>query len=255
MKLASWNKCITEQISQSENLNDAQREKKSLELSISQKSRQSKNSMYVEFLLLLGIRTETVSISISYLLYKCFSTVFLLYNCRDSSDDCELNKKMNILMDQLKIPIHARQKMLNLPRSQKLKMTKMYRLKVQTKKKASGKKWSQKFAANSDVGIETLQHFCVVLRDEEDGFVKDFMNELGLDHLCRLGGSQNKGYYHEQHKSNLAFNMELLRVMKAIIDTNEASLKTVVAHDLAIRIITEKVLYFLLLFLLLCQHF
>lgn len=157
----------------------------------------------------------------------------------DSVSDGEINEKMHELMDALKIPKNARPKMLLLDKKQKIKMLQQHALKQSTKQRQSGRRWSEKFASYKQTNISTLQQFCVVLRDEEDNFVKDFIENLGLNHLCRLGLKESSSQRGKSYSTG--FDAELLRVMKAIIDTNENSIKALVEHDHSIRIIVEKI--------------
>ena len=81
------------------------------------------------------------------------------------------------------------------------------------------------------MNVNTLQTFSVVLRDENERFVKEFISELGLNHLCRLGGSI---------RNNMSFDKELLNVFKAIIDT-EGTVTSLINHDLVVRLIVQKI--------------
>ena len=78
--------------------------------------------------------------------------------------------------------------------------------------------------------MQDLQTFSVVLRDENERFVKEFISELGLNHLCRLG----------QTKRDMSFDKELLTVFKAIIDT-ERTVTSLINHDLVVRLIVQKI--------------
>eukprot|EP01084_Bolivina_argentea_P225437 380953_1 len=157
----------------------------------------------------------------------------------ENISDTEINDKMNELMNKLKIPKNARGKMLSLDRTQKIKMLQQHALKQIEKKTESGKTWSYKFASYSKINISILQQFSVVLRDETDEFLKDFIQNLGLNHLCRLATKMLTNQRGKNYSSN--FDIELLRVFKAIIDANEYALTAVVKHNISIRIIVEKI--------------
>ena len=88
--------------------------------------------------------------------------------------------------------------------------------------------WAEKFASYRKTNISTLQSFSVVLRDESDEFVEEFIQSLGLSHLCRLAARPISNSPRRGKTFSAGFDIELLRVMKAIIDTNEWSLKSLV---------------------------
>lgn len=98
--------------------------------------------------------------------------------------------------------------------------------------------WAEKFASHKKIDISTLQRFSVVLRDESDKFVEEFIENIGLSHLCRLAalsvsGASRRG---KSFSNSSAFDIELLRVMKAIIDINEWALKSLVCFFVGSRV-------------------
>ena len=101
-----------------------------------------------------------------------------------------------------------------------------------SRKKESGQAWAERLSNNNDydgyTSAKTLQTLVVVLQDEDKQFVKDFISNLGLKHICRLG------------KSTTTLDLHLLSVLKAIIDC-EQSTKSLINHDLAIRMIVQKI--------------
>ena len=99
-------------------------------------------------------------------------------------------------------------------------------------KKESGQAWAEKLSNNNDydgyTSEKTLKTLVVVIQDEDEQFVKDFISNLGLKHICRLG------------KSSTTLDLHLLSVLKAIIDC-EQSTKSLINHNLVIRMIVQKI--------------
>ena len=83
--------------------------------------------------------------------------------------------------------------------------------------------WSDKFASYKETHISQLQRFSVMLR-EVDRFELQFIESLGLNNMCRLAAKNTKT------RNTRHLDMELLRAMKDIIETNRASLQAIVAH-------------------------
>lgn len=74
----------------------------------------------------------------------------------------------------------------------------------------------------------TLQ---VLIKTESAEFVEEFIESLGIDHLCRLATDSE----------DVSSNIELLRVLERIVNRTENALRSVVEHHLSIRIVVEKV--------------
>ena len=91
----------------------------------------------------------------------------------------------------------------------------------------SGQSWAHKLSKD-DVSEKTLQTLVTVLKQENEQFVTDFQKQLGLKHICRLG------------KSNTILDLHLLNVLKGIYNC-EQSTKSLINHDLAIRMIVQKI--------------
>ena len=115
-----------------------------------------------------------------------FNFDFNKYPDLENLGDAEVERRMVQLMDKLKIPEHARSKLLSLEYGHKVKMLEQHAIKARVVKKKSGRAWSDKFASYKGTDISQLQQFSVVLRDEDDSFVLQFIESLGLNHLCRL---------------------------------------------------------------------
>ena len=146
-----------------------------------------------------------------------------------NTPDDRIDRKFRKLVKDLRLPQAAAANMLKLPKAQKIQMIKAAKVKEQGRQRESGKAWAEKLRNDRGVTANTLQTFGVVLRDENERFVKDFIAELGLNHLCRLG-----------NKSNMSLDKELLNVFKAIIDTEQTT-TSLINHDLVVRMIVQKI--------------
>lgn len=147
-----------------------------------------------------------------------------------SMTDAELDKEFQKLVDGLRLPASAAANMLKLPKSQKIEMIKAQKVKATTQKKESGKVWAKKFSNNQTVPVTVLQELVVVLKDSEPKFVQDFISELGLQSLCRIG----------KDKLNVPYDTQLLLIFKGMIDT-EGNVISLINNNSAIKIMAQKI--------------
>eukprot|EP01083_Nonionella_stella_P043405 117082_1 len=246
--LEGWKKCITEQIAHCEKINDAPPQHRRRQQSIYLRTKLYTNNAGTpdeddhEDDLYEDERTHSISTRT----VSMYSVVSKLYQKGKEDDedyeecsDIQIDERMEQLMNALNIPKHARKNMLSLNKKQKIKMLQQHRIKQQRKQKESGMRWSEKFASyhhkSHHISISTLQQFSVVLRAETDQFAADFIENLGLNHLCRLATKYRSG-----HSANYSqFDMELVRVFKAILDCSLYALSAMVSHETTIRIIVD----------------
>ena len=90
--------------------------------------------------------------------------------------------------------------------------------------------------ANPMLQHQTTMHYAmsipkVLIKTESAEFVEEFIESLGIDHLCRLATDSE----------DVSSNIELLRVMDRIVNRTENALRSVVEHHLSIRIVVEKI--------------
>ena len=97
----------------------------------------------------------------------------------------------------------------------------------------SGHEWSGKLEDTemSNDMLPQLRTLNVLIKAEAPDFVEEFIESLGIDHLCRLATGSG----------DVSADIELLRVMDRIVNRTENALKSVVEHHLSIRIVVEKI--------------
>eukprot|EP01084_Bolivina_argentea_P111382 198749_1 len=101
----------------------------------------------------------------------------------------------------------------------------------------SGKMWSDKFSALHSTNVSHLLEFNSVLSScvDPEELVKNFISNLGLNHLCRLAA---------KHSNSLdAFDLELLRMFESFIHVNECCsyIKPIVEHNFCMKIVVDRI--------------
>ncbi|ETO24913.1 hypothetical protein RFI_12245, partial [Reticulomyxa filosa] len=98
-------------------------------------------------------------------------------------------------------------------------------------KTKDAKWWAERFRSQREVITPlVLRDLQLTINQESSDFSKKFIEELGLTYLCKLG----------QQNPNQAYDRELLKVFKALIDTKVA-VQAIINHNDCIYIVADKV--------------
>eukprot|EP01084_Bolivina_argentea_P182601 315182_1 len=153
----------------------------------------------------------------------------------DKVDKNELDKKIINLMDQLNIPKSGREGLLKMPETKKRTLLKEYQAKLSSKPKSkkSAKEWSHKLKGKK-IAWKLLSNLKLVIQDSSSSFSREFIQELGLKHICRI--SQQ-----EKNANDTKFQKQILLIFKALIDSSPENIRAVVDNDQFVATIVSKV--------------
>lgn len=149
----------------------------------------------------------------------------------------ELDQKLKELMEQLNIPFAGRAAILKLTPEIKGKMLESYKERLKSeqtskKRKATGKEWAKRLILHPKMKLDLLKEFTVVLNDSDAKFAQKFMEELGLNHLCRIS---------MEKQGQKQWDFQILTIVKALIDTAPQVIQTVIKHERIISVIVTKI--------------